>query len=132
MSKTRPEPTFTLSVQAAQVISQGLGHPIFQRYKPNRVIQALGMYATIAQLYGEGKTVSRSVIRDHFGVNLGNLDKYVQILEELEMIEQLPDPVPKLRTKVLAPLTGTQAKAKKPKIPRATPPEQPKPTLRKK
>lgn len=125
MTKARPEPTFTLSPQAAEVISQGLEHPIFQRYKPNRVIQALGMYATIAQLYGEGKTVSRSVIRDHFGVNLGNLDKYVQILEELKMIEQLPAPVPKLRTKVLAPLTGAQVEARSSPNARAKSPKRP-------
>jgi hypothetical protein len=117
--KNRPDTTITLTPEAAEVLSQGFAHPIFQTYKPLRVFHAIGIFAIIKQLHSEGKQVSRTLIRDHCGVAYASIDPYVHILEELKLIEQLPDPIPKRRTKVLVPLTGPQtAKQTKPKTPK--------------
>lgn len=128
-TKTRAtlDNSFVLTPEATEVLSQGFTHPIFQTYKPLRVLHAIGIFAIIKQLHQEGRQVSRSVLRDHCRVAYAGIDPYVRILEELKLIEQLPDPIPQRRTKILVPLTvkkpkrATVPKTRKPKAKPSTP-----------
>jgi hypothetical protein len=103
---TKPkDTTFTLTPEAAAVLSQGLDHPIFQTYKPLRVFHAIGIFAVIKQLHADGRQVSKSLISAHCGVAYASIQPYIPILEELGLITEIPDPIPKRRTKILVPLT---------------------------
>ena len=104
-TRTISDNSFILTPEATEVLSQGFTHPIFQKYKPLRVLHAIGIFAIIKQLHQEGRQVSRSVLRDHCSVAYAGIDPYVRILEELKLIEQRPDPIPQRRTKILVPLT---------------------------